>query len=181
MHLFTPSPEAPRAVFLTPPTRSVHRTKWSYLYTGMKPQLKSCVSHSYENCRGVGVFFPFWNSSLPASEVPPTNSQRPSRIKLPQSSASAERACGRRFLLSGNRRLRSGRRDSFSSRDASDVYSFGQFHVACPSFVFNNFHCCSSPNPFIFGILHCCRGVYPPPHLQTRHSPLPILLIPKHL
>jgi len=22
---------------------------------------KSCVCHSYENCRGVGVFFPFWN------------------------------------------------------------------------------------------------------------------------
>src|SRR5713101_1372344 len=26
---------------------------------------KSCICHSYENTGGVGVFFPFWNSSLP--------------------------------------------------------------------------------------------------------------------
>ena len=45
-----------RPVLLTPSSRSVHPTKWSYLYTCMKPPLKSCVSHSYENCRGVGYY-----------------------------------------------------------------------------------------------------------------------------
>ena len=35
---------------------------WSYPYTGTLPRLISFVSHSYENTRGVGVFFPFWNS-----------------------------------------------------------------------------------------------------------------------
>jgi hypothetical protein len=59
---FTLSPEGLRAVLLTPSPRSLHPTKRSYLHTGMKPQLKSCVCHSYENCRGVGVFFPEWNS-----------------------------------------------------------------------------------------------------------------------
>jgi hypothetical protein len=37
--------------------------QWSYLYTGILPRLKSFVCHSYENCRGVGVFFPIRNAS----------------------------------------------------------------------------------------------------------------------
>ena len=36
--------------------------KWSYLHIGTFPRLISFICHSYENCRGVGVFFPFWNS-----------------------------------------------------------------------------------------------------------------------
>jgi hypothetical protein len=46
------------AVLLTPSSRSVHPTQWSYLHTGMKPPLKSFTSHSYENCRGVGAILP---------------------------------------------------------------------------------------------------------------------------
>ncbi len=38
--------------------------QWSYLQTGTLPRLISFVCHSYENCRGVGVFFPFRNSPL---------------------------------------------------------------------------------------------------------------------
>jgi len=44
--------------------RSSHPHQWSYLYTGILPPLKSFVCHSYENCRGGGAFFPFWNSPL---------------------------------------------------------------------------------------------------------------------
>jgi len=53
-----------------------NRPLCSYLHTGTLPGLVSFVSHSYapfasqivlrgENTGGVGVFFPFWNSSLP--------------------------------------------------------------------------------------------------------------------
>ena len=41
-----------------------NRPLWSYLHTGTLPRLISFVSHSYENCRGVGGFFPNWNSRL---------------------------------------------------------------------------------------------------------------------
>jgi hypothetical protein len=44
---------------------------------------KSFVSHSYENCRGGGLFFPFWNST-PSDQ----------RSYLPLCSASANGACG---------------------------------------------------------------------------------------
>jgi len=50
-----------RAVLLTH-SRNGNRPLWSYRYTGTLPQLISFVSHSYENTRGVGVFFPIWNS-----------------------------------------------------------------------------------------------------------------------
>src|SRR6266581_5293162 len=40
-----------------------HPPQWSYLHTGILPRLNSFVCHSYENCRGVGVFFPFWNGA----------------------------------------------------------------------------------------------------------------------
>jgi hypothetical protein len=43
--------------------------QWSYLYTGILPRLKSLVCRSYENCRGVGVFFPFRNASSRRSNV----------------------------------------------------------------------------------------------------------------
>src|SRR5690242_17089901 len=54
---------------------SNHFHQWSYHQTGISPRLKSFVSHSYENCRGVSCLFPFWNCSkhlpwLPASEHP---------------------------------------------------------------------------------------------------------------
>jgi hypothetical protein len=39
-----------------------NRSHWSYHHTGMLPPLISFVSYSYENTRGVGVFFPFRNS-----------------------------------------------------------------------------------------------------------------------
>ena len=41
---------------------------WSYRQTGTLPRLISFVCHSYENCRGVYPFFPFWNST---SALPP--------------------------------------------------------------------------------------------------------------
>ena len=59
-----------RAVLLTPSSRLAQPTKWSYLHIGTKPPLKSFACHSYENCRGVGVFFPFWNSTPPLPVVP---------------------------------------------------------------------------------------------------------------
>ena len=59
-----------RAVLLTPSSRLVQPTKWSYLQIGTKPPLKSFACHSYENCRGVGVFFPFWNSTPPLPAAP---------------------------------------------------------------------------------------------------------------
>ena len=59
-----------RAVLLTPSSTLAQPTKWSYLHIGTKPPLKSFACHSYENCRGVGVFFPFWNSTPPHPVVP---------------------------------------------------------------------------------------------------------------
>jgi hypothetical protein len=38
--------------------------RWSYHRTGILPQLNSFVCHSYENCRGVPSFFPFWNAAF---------------------------------------------------------------------------------------------------------------------
>src|SRR5258708_4467482 len=40
-----------------------NRPYWSYHHTGTLPRLISFVSHSYEKTGGVGVFFPFWNST----------------------------------------------------------------------------------------------------------------------
>jgi hypothetical protein len=51
------------AVLLTLPSDG-NRPSWSYPYTGTLSPLISFVSHSYENTRGVGVFFPFWNSPI---------------------------------------------------------------------------------------------------------------------
>ena len=59
-----------RAVLLTPPSSLAQPTEWSYLHIGTKPPLKSFACHSYENCRGVGEFFPFWNSTPPLPVVP---------------------------------------------------------------------------------------------------------------
>ncbi len=38
------------------------RPLWSYHHTGTLPRLISFICHSYENTRGVGVFFPFRNA-----------------------------------------------------------------------------------------------------------------------
>src|SRR5216684_2074865 len=51
------------AVLLTLPSDHSYPA-WSYRHTGTLPRLISFVSHSYENTGGVGVFFPFWNSSI---------------------------------------------------------------------------------------------------------------------
>jgi hypothetical protein len=73
------SPRRAVSPYFSAPT---HPSQWSYLQTGLPPQnkafichslrtlpfdvgLKSFVCHSYEKCRGVGVFFPFWNAPLP--------------------------------------------------------------------------------------------------------------------
>jgi hypothetical protein len=111
-----------RALLLTPPSRSLHPTERSYLHTGMKPQFtffplynrsfvfksfrtlpfyvccKFFIRRSCENCRGGGLFFPFWNSSSCPSELPPTNSKDSSLTQLPQFSASGAAACGDSFL-----------------------------------------------------------------------------------
>jgi|HubBroStandDraft_3_1064219.scaffolds.fasta_scaffold21526_2 hypothetical protein len=49
----------PRQV-LDPFPEPGNRPTWSYLHTGTLPRLISFICHSCENCRGVGVFFPFW-------------------------------------------------------------------------------------------------------------------------
>ena len=54
-----------------------------YHQTGMLPWLNSFVCHSYENCRGVPQFFPFWNHASP----------------LPSCPASAAGACGDSSLV----------------------------------------------------------------------------------
>jgi hypothetical protein len=78
------------AVLITTPPRSLHPLQWSYLHTGMKPPLKSCVSHSYENSPGVGLFFPFWLTlSLEGNSSSATQ-----RSCLPSFSASGIAACG---------------------------------------------------------------------------------------
>src|SRR6266436_6152324 len=61
---------ARHAVLLTLPSDG-NRPPWSYRYTGTLPRLISFVSHSYANTGGVGVFFPFWDST---SAVPVENS-----------------------------------------------------------------------------------------------------------
>src|SRR5258708_34957045 len=53
---------ARHAVLLTLPSDS-NRPPWSYRYTGTLPRLISFVSHSCTNTGGVGVFFPFWDST----------------------------------------------------------------------------------------------------------------------
>ena len=59
------------AVLLTPPSRSVHPTNWSYLHTGTEDPLKSFVSHSYENCGSAAAqtfsYDPFGNISKSGS------------------------------------------------------------------------------------------------------------------
>src|SRR5437867_2758865 len=56
---------ARHAVLLTP-SGNGNRPLWSYRYTCTLPRLISFVCHSYENAGDVRVFFPFWNSLLPA-------------------------------------------------------------------------------------------------------------------
>src|SRR6266446_3581295 len=41
-----------------------NRPYWSYHHTGTLPRLISFVSHSYEKTGGVGVFFPFWYTTI---------------------------------------------------------------------------------------------------------------------
>src|SRR5712692_9218102 len=41
-------------------TSAGSRPFWSNLHTGTLPRLISLICHSYENTRGVGLFFPFW-------------------------------------------------------------------------------------------------------------------------
>jgi len=73
---------------------------WSYLHTGTLLRLISLICHSYENCRGVGVFFPNWNHSVSAFSVPLRYILVPSLIR-------------RRFPFqpSIDRRFRLGRKD----------------------------------------------------------------------
>jgi hypothetical protein len=49
-----------RRAVLSNSLAGLHQLHWSYLSTGILPGLKSFVSHSCENCRGVPSFFPFW-------------------------------------------------------------------------------------------------------------------------
>src|SRR6267378_2010897 len=53
---------ARHAILLTS-TGNGNRPLWSYHHTGTLLRLISFVSHSYANTRGVGAFFPFWNST----------------------------------------------------------------------------------------------------------------------
>jgi|SRR5689334_3427140 hypothetical protein len=69
-----------RGPLLFPPSQPPFTPKptWSYHQTGILPRLKPFVSHSYENCRGVYLFFftqseakgPFWNSPLATRHSP---------------------------------------------------------------------------------------------------------------
>jgi|SRR5713226_5767278 len=45
-----------------------NRPLWSYPHTGTLPRPISFVCHSYENTRGVGVSFPFWNGTCGIGE-----------------------------------------------------------------------------------------------------------------
>ncbi len=48
--------------------RDAMASHWSYHHTGTLFRLISFICHSYENTGGVGVFFPFWNSSAERSQ-----------------------------------------------------------------------------------------------------------------
>src|SRR5216683_3529669 len=54
---------ARHAVLLTLPSDG-NRPSWSYHHTGTLPRLISFVSHSYANTGDVGVFFPFWYTTI---------------------------------------------------------------------------------------------------------------------
>jgi hypothetical protein len=47
--------------FLPPPRITSHESR---VASGLFPRLISFVCHSYEKCRGVPQFFPFWNATL---------------------------------------------------------------------------------------------------------------------
>ena len=55
---------------------------WSYQHTGTLPRLIFFASHSYENYRGVGVFFPFW-FTLGAAEWTSTSAHASPTRPLP--------------------------------------------------------------------------------------------------
>ena len=58
---------------LDPFSMARSRPPWSYHQTGTLPRLIFFVCHSYENTGGVGVFFPFWNST--ASPAPASSNR----------------------------------------------------------------------------------------------------------
>jgi hypothetical protein len=87
---------ARRAALLTP-TGNGNRPLWSYRHTGTLPQLISFVSHSYENTRGVGVFFPFWAAHF-------LTALDPSRLPHPSAPVST---CGAKFFRIGARSAQS--------------------------------------------------------------------------
>jgi hypothetical protein len=63
----------PRPASLSKQARPPRPRQWSYHQTGILPPLKFFVSHSYENCRGVGVFFPNRNANFSANQFPAFN------------------------------------------------------------------------------------------------------------
>jgi hypothetical protein len=63
------APMLPRPAVLQSRPALLHLPPWSYHQTGILPRLKSFISHSYENCRGVPSFFPIRNASIPATSA----------------------------------------------------------------------------------------------------------------
>ena len=134
-----------RGGLLFPPSQPPFTPKptWSYHQTGILPRLKPFVSHSYENCRGVYLFFftqseakgPFWDSPLatrhsplllPACPIP--NRERTAQVSFPSQretfkNAAFKRAhyfgCGSAERTSRNRARTSEMRKGFWRKEGS--------------------------------------------------------------
>ncbi len=108
---------------------------------------KSCVCHSYENTGGVGVFFPFWNSSL--SICQPSNLPRFQRLLDPSPFLSNSCALFCTFLHSPKAQLFHFQSLPHSSPQKTHLAGSGLPHFPIPF----------SANPLRLSVILFCLAV----------------------